>query len=108
MPLMKMWSISFSLMFLLIFCSVTLAYYGLTRANVKTDDDSERGIFKTISSALPDNIKSVSGKVVSNVSRLSDIVIAYCDKHLRTNKSLSKNSNNTGNDIDAVEFQHSS
>jgi vacuolar-type H+-ATPase catalytic subunit A/Vma1 len=108
MPLMKMWSISFTLMFLLVFCSVTLAYYGLTKANVNTDGEAERVTFRSISSAVSGNIQSVSEKVRSNASRLSDIFTAYCDRHIRTHKSLSKNFNSTENNISAVESQYSS
>ena len=72
--LLKMCLFSFIVMLVLVSCSVTLIYYGLMRASGKTTSAGER-IREFISLALPDNIRSVSGKVKSNISRISDIVV---------------------------------
>lgn len=60
-------------MFLLIFGSATLLYYGFMRASGRGDEAEEK-IFNAVSSSMPDGIRSASGKARSGVCRLSDVV----------------------------------
>jgi hypothetical protein len=60
-------------MLVLILSSVTLIYYGLMRASGKADQAEEK-IIEIVSSAMPDNIKTVPEKARSGVYFLSRTV----------------------------------
>lgn len=73
MSFLKTIIISTLLLAILLSSSITLIYYSSMRSVGRADEAKER-IAEFISSALPDNVKSVFQKVGSSVSR----VIAKC------------------------------